>query len=158
MILSTIFTAPNINPSTSSHVLLQHQQTTKFFWQNTSCIRKPQVISGGGGCTPRTLLLDPPLYLVILFYWFKLTWLYFQTVHQLLFFLCCCLDSVAWLNQTEPSSPYRLFLGVCHQFELEHFGKKCQNLCRKLKTILSEQLPYLSNVYKKQRDKKYIAN
>ena len=23
-----------------------------FFWQNTSCIRKPQVILGGGGCTP----------------------------------------------------------------------------------------------------------
>ena len=23
-----------------------------FFWQNTSCIRKPQVISGGGGRTP----------------------------------------------------------------------------------------------------------
>ena len=22
-----------------------------FFWQNTSCIRKPQVISGKGGCT-----------------------------------------------------------------------------------------------------------
>ena len=52
MILSTIFTAPNINPSTSSHVLLQHQQTTKFFRQNTSCIRKPQVISGGGGVHP----------------------------------------------------------------------------------------------------------
>ena len=52
MILSTIFTAPNINPSTSSHVLLQHRQTTKFFWQNTSCIRKPQVISGGGGVHP----------------------------------------------------------------------------------------------------------
>ena len=34
-----------------------------FFLQNTSCIRKPQVISGGGGvCTPCTLPLDPPLY------------------------------------------------------------------------------------------------
>ena len=34
-----------------------------FFWQNTSCIRKPQVISGGGGVrTPCTLLLDPPLH------------------------------------------------------------------------------------------------
>ena len=33
-----------------------------FFWQNTSCIRKPQVISGGGGVrTPCTLPLDPPL-------------------------------------------------------------------------------------------------
>ena len=34
-----------------------------FFWQNTSCIRKPQVISGGGGevRTPCTLPLDPPL-------------------------------------------------------------------------------------------------
>ena len=39
-----------------------------FFWQNTSCIRKPQVISGGwggGGClvgvsTTCTLSLDPP--------------------------------------------------------------------------------------------------
>ena len=30
-----------------------------FFMQNTSCIRKPQVISGGG--TPYTLPLDPPL-------------------------------------------------------------------------------------------------
>ena len=34
-----------------------------FFWQNTSCIRKPQFISGGGGVrTPCTLLLDPPLH------------------------------------------------------------------------------------------------
>ena len=32
-----------------------------FFWQNTSCIRKPQVISGKGARTPCTLLLDPPL-------------------------------------------------------------------------------------------------
>ena len=33
-----------------------------FFWQNTSCIRKPQVISGGGGGrTPCTLPLAPPL-------------------------------------------------------------------------------------------------
>ena len=33
-----------------------------FFLQNTSCIRKPQVISGRGGVhTPCTLPLDPPL-------------------------------------------------------------------------------------------------
>ena len=33
-----------------------------FFSQNTSCIRKPQVISGGRGVrTPCTLPLDPPL-------------------------------------------------------------------------------------------------
>ena len=33
-----------------------------FFPQNTSCIRKPQVISTGGGVhTPCTLPLDPPL-------------------------------------------------------------------------------------------------
>ena len=32
-----------------------------FFLQNTSCIRKPQVISGGGR-TPCTLPLDPPLW------------------------------------------------------------------------------------------------
>ena len=33
-----------------------------FFLQNTSCIRKPQVISGGGRVrTPCTLPLDPPL-------------------------------------------------------------------------------------------------
>ena len=32
-----------------------------FFWQNTSCIRKPQVISGGKVHTPCTLPLDPPL-------------------------------------------------------------------------------------------------
>ena len=35
-----------------------------FFLQNTSCIRKPQVISGGRGGgvrTPCTLPLDPPL-------------------------------------------------------------------------------------------------
>ena len=32
-----------------------------LFSQNTSCIRKPQVISGGGGRTPCTLPLDPPL-------------------------------------------------------------------------------------------------
>ena len=35
---------------------------TVFFLQNTSCIRKPQVISWGGGVrTPCTLPLDPPL-------------------------------------------------------------------------------------------------
>ena len=32
-----------------------------IFGQNTSCIRKPQVISGGGVRTPCTLPLDPPL-------------------------------------------------------------------------------------------------
>ena len=32
-----------------------------FFLQNTSCIRKLQVISGGGVRTPCTLPLDPPL-------------------------------------------------------------------------------------------------
>ena len=32
-----------------------------FFLQNTSCIRKPQVISGGGVRTPCTLPLDLPL-------------------------------------------------------------------------------------------------
>ena len=38
-----------------------------FVLQNTSCIRKPQVISGGGGGvrTPCTLPLDPPLGLVL---------------------------------------------------------------------------------------------
>ena len=33
-----------------------------FFWQNTSCIRKPQVISGGWVRTPCTLPLDLPLH------------------------------------------------------------------------------------------------
>ena len=47
--------------------LLLYFNTNKphsFFWQNTSCIRKPQVISGGGegGCTPCTLPLDLPLH------------------------------------------------------------------------------------------------
>ena len=41
-----------------------------FFWQNTSCIRKLQVISGGGGGggvqTPCTLPLDPLLTTFIL--------------------------------------------------------------------------------------------
>ena len=44
--------------------LLLYFNTSKppnFFLQNTSCIRKPQVISGGGGRTPCTLPLDPPL-------------------------------------------------------------------------------------------------
>ena len=45
--------------------LLLHFNTNKphtfFFLQNTSCIRKAQVISGGGVCTPCTLPLDPPL-------------------------------------------------------------------------------------------------
>ena len=35
-----------------------------FFWQNTSCFRKPQVISGEWGVrTPCTLPLDPPLWI-----------------------------------------------------------------------------------------------
>ena len=48
--------------------LLLYFNTNKphsFFLQNTSCIRKPQVISGvgGGGCAPPapSLPLDPPL-------------------------------------------------------------------------------------------------
>ena len=32
------------------------------FLQNTSCIRKPQVISGEGGRTPCALPLDQPMY------------------------------------------------------------------------------------------------
>ena len=36
-----------------------------FFLQNTSCIRKPQVISGGGVRTPCTLPLDPRLRLAL---------------------------------------------------------------------------------------------
>ena len=37
-----------------------------FFLQNTSCIRKPQVIPGGGGVrAPCTLPLDPPLKMLI---------------------------------------------------------------------------------------------
>ena len=47
--LASCFTSTSIN-----HIV--------FFLQNTSCIRKPQVISGGGGVrTPCTLPLDPPL-------------------------------------------------------------------------------------------------
>ena len=38
-----------------------------FFWQKTSCIRKPQVISGGGGRTPCTLPLDPPQFRLKIF-------------------------------------------------------------------------------------------
>ena len=45
--------------------LLPYFNTNKphsfFFWQNTSCIRKPQIISGGGVRTPCTLPLDRPL-------------------------------------------------------------------------------------------------
>ena len=51
-----------------THLLLYfntNKPHTFFFLQNTSCIRKPQVISGGGGvCTPCTLPLDPPLRLL----------------------------------------------------------------------------------------------
>ena len=47
--------------------LLLYLDTNKphsFFWQNTSCFRKPQVISGGWGVrTPCTLPLDPPLWM-----------------------------------------------------------------------------------------------
>ena len=38
----------------------------QIVWQNTSYIRKPQVISEGGGRTPCTLPLDPPLNLGLL--------------------------------------------------------------------------------------------
>ena len=38
-----------------------------FFWQNASCIRKPQFILAGGGVrTPCTLPLDPPLLSVVI--------------------------------------------------------------------------------------------
>ena len=40
--------------------LLLYFNTNKphsFFWQNTGCIREPQVISGGGGAHP---LYNPP--------------------------------------------------------------------------------------------------
>ena len=45
-----------------------------FFLQNTSCIRKLQVISGGGGVrTPCTLPLDPPLYPEFCLKWMYIT-------------------------------------------------------------------------------------
>ena len=49
-----------------TRLLLYYFNTNKphslfFFLQNTSCIRKPQVISGGVR-TPCSLPLDPPLY------------------------------------------------------------------------------------------------
>ena len=46
---------PYFNPSIN-HIVF-------FFWQNNSCIRKPQAISGGRGVrTPCTLPQDPPLW------------------------------------------------------------------------------------------------
>ena len=68
------FLGVNRSPSGGSRILLRrgctrlllYFNTNKphrffcFFWQNTSCIRKPQVISGGVR-TPCTLPLDPPL-------------------------------------------------------------------------------------------------
>ena len=45
--------------SFSTSTLINH--IVFFFLQNTSCIRKPQVISGGRVRTPCTLPLDPPL-------------------------------------------------------------------------------------------------
>ena len=38
-------------------------KTQSIFWQNTSCIRKPQVISGegGGGVPPAPSPLDAPV-------------------------------------------------------------------------------------------------
>ena len=48
--------------SFSTSTPINHKVFFFFFLQNTSCIRKPQVISDGGGVrTPCTLPLDPPL-------------------------------------------------------------------------------------------------
>ena len=54
----------------STSTPINHIVFVVLFLQNTSCIRKPQVISGGGGGgevrTPCTLHLDPPLKLFTL--------------------------------------------------------------------------------------------
>ena len=52
--------------SCSTSAPINHIVVVVFFLQNTSRIRKPQVISEGGGVrTPCTLSLDPPLYLLM---------------------------------------------------------------------------------------------
>ena len=57
---SRIFLRGGALVSCSTSIPINH--IVFFFLQNTSCIRKPQVISGGGGVrTPCTLPLDPPL-------------------------------------------------------------------------------------------------
>ena len=62
---SRIFLGGGVLVSCSNSTPINH---IVFFSQNSSCIRKPQVISGGGGVrTPCTLPLDPPLYPV----WFS---------------------------------------------------------------------------------------
>ena len=53
------FTAFNIILQPRLMFYFSTNKTQKFFfWQNTSCIRKPQVISGGGGVHPP---LDAPV-------------------------------------------------------------------------------------------------
>ena len=44
--------------------LVSSNKPHSFFLQNTSCIRKPQVISGGVR-SPCTLPLDPPLFYIL---------------------------------------------------------------------------------------------
>ena len=63
-----------------------------FFLQNTSCIRKPQVISWGGGGvgTPCTLPLDPPLSLGS-----KKSGFFYRLKHY-----CCAYGNLNVKNQT----------------------------------------------------------
>ena len=56
------FTAFNIILQPRLMFYFSTNKTQSIFWQNTSCIRKPQVISGeGGGVPPAPSPLDVPV-------------------------------------------------------------------------------------------------
>ena len=55
------FTAFNIILQPRLMFYFSTNKTQTIFWQNTSCIRKPQVISGGGGALPAPSPLDAPV-------------------------------------------------------------------------------------------------
>ena len=94
-----------------------------FFLQNTSCIRKPQVISGRGGvCTPCTLPLDLPL-----LEWFSIQILVNSEIFKLLLnlFLTHLRAQIACYELKEDLSPVMLMEIFHDSLKISKFSGMC---------------------------------
>ena len=96
------------------------------FLQNTSCIRKPQVISGeeGGGGTPCTLPLDPPMYELFTFglcqYAGSTLFLRLQSRNNFTVFIRFS------TFVTTPSSSLKIIFFLDHQFNFKICCQSCE--------------------------------
>ena len=103
-----------------------------FFLENTSCIRKPQVISRGGGGTPCTLSLDPPLcstahqlYLHVCF----------KDLKTAIFFLTCGQPSKIWnINRSTATNRWVRWCRISQSRKFINLNKFAQYFSLKYKT------------------------